>query len=167
MRVEIVDSLAGRSEAPGEAFSDLAVERALKNFLGATSGDESLFAAENAGVRLSNATENQYVCAGTLLIRFRDAQLGQNRTAQFSLLAKVSELLRQAGSADALVALLSLHSPEAGSGQQEPTLELRLEATANSPEQAGLRWGLGLAHVQQALLFMSRVVRQQLKQGGD
>jgi hypothetical protein len=28
-------------------------------------------------------------------------------------------------------------------------------------EQAELRWGLGVAHLQQALLFLSRAVRQQ------
>jgi hypothetical protein len=162
MRVEIVESLASPSEMPGEAFSDVAVERALKNFLGVMGGDDSLFAAQNAGVRLRNVDGNQCLCAGTLLIRFRDAQLAQNRTAQFSLVAKLGELLKQAGSADALAAMLSLSPPGADSAQQEPALTLRLEATANSPEQAGLRWGLGLAHVQQALLFVSRVLRQQL-----
>lgn len=167
MRVEIVESLAGRSEAPGEAFSDLSVERALKNFVGAISGDDSLFDTENAGVKLWHAAQNQSVCAGTFVLKLRDSKLAQSRTAQFSLIEKLTELLKQAGSADALVALISVSPAGTNTVQQEFALQLRLEATANSPEQAGLRWGLGLAHVQQALLFMSRVLRQQLKQGGD
>jgi hypothetical protein len=39
-----------------------------------------------------------------------------------------------------------------------------LEAVGDSNEQATLRWGLGLAHVQQALLFSSRYLRQKISQ---
>jgi hypothetical protein len=41
---------------------------------------------------------------------------------------------------------------------------MRLAAKGNTPEQAVLRWGLGLAHLQQALLFTSRHLRQQIAQ---
>jgi hypothetical protein len=41
---------------------------------------------------------------------------------------------------------------------------VRLLAKGDSAEQAALRWGLGLAHLQQALLFTSRHLRQHLKQ---
>jgi hypothetical protein len=43
---------------------------------------------------------------------------------------------------------------------------MRLAAQGDSAEQAVLRWGLGLAHVQQALLFTSRHLRMRLAQTG-
>jgi hypothetical protein len=42
-----------------------------------------------------------------------------------------------------------------------------LEARGTGGEQARLRWGLGVAHVQQALLFTSRYLRQQMGQNGE
>lgn len=41
-------------------------------------------------------------------------------------------------------------------------LRVILSARGASPEQARTRWGLGLARVQQALLFVSRAMRQKL-----
>jgi hypothetical protein len=43
-------------------------------------------------------------------------------------------------------------------------LRVDLEAVGDSNEQATLRWGLGLAHLQQALLFTSRHLRQKISQ---
>jgi hypothetical protein len=48
----------------------------------------------------------------------------------------------------------------------QTALCIRLIAFGDSSEQAGLRWALGLAHLQQALLFTSRLLRQQVKQAG-
>jgi hypothetical protein len=48
--------------------------------------------------------------------------------------------------------------------QKELALWLRLDATGESAEQAVLRWGLGLTHIQQALLFTSRHLRLLLTQ---
>jgi hypothetical protein len=39
-------------------------------------------------------------------------------------------------------------------------LSIRLVAEGNSAQQAELRWGLGLARVQQALMFRSRALKQ-------
>jgi hypothetical protein len=56
------------------------------------------------------------------------------------------------------------------SGREEKPIEkqfatgIRLAAKAESAEQAVLRWGLGLAHLQQALLFTSRHLRMHLAQ---
>lgn len=166
MRVEIVESLQSPDQ-PGRVFSDVAVERAVKNFLLAMGDDESLFQAQNTGVRLLSLAENQSVCSGTLVFRVRDSRFARGRSAYTSLAEKLSELLRQAGSADALAARLSIGAGERDAAPGEFALLLQLEASANSPEQAGLRWGLGLAHVQQAVLFASRVLRQQAGQGGN
>ena len=162
MRVEVVEALPEQDQAAVRSFSDAAVDRALKSFRAALESDDSLFAAEAGGVLLlGNSNEN--VCLGTITMRFRDEKLAGNRGAHFGLLEKVSELLRQAGSAESLKAVLAI-SPM-GPGTKGLTIAVRLEAKGNSPEQAGLRWGLGLAHVQQALLFTSRSLRQQLAGG--
>ncbi len=44
----------------------------------------------------------------------------------------------------------------------EPYLILQLEALGVTPEQAELRWGLGLQHVQEALLSASDLLREHL-----
>ena len=41
-------------------------------------------------------------------------------------------------------------------------LGIRLVAEGSSAQQAELRWGLGLARIQQALLFRSRALKQQI-----
>ncbi len=43
-------------------------------------------------------------------------------------------------------------------------LRIQLSARGVTPQQAELRWGFGLARIQQALLFVSRTIRQQIAQ---
>jgi len=167
MRVEVIEAPTKGDGEAGEAYSGAAVERALKNFLAATDTEDSLFVAEAGGVLLGSGNSSEKVCAGTMTLRFRDGKLGGNRAAHFSLLESVSELLKQAGSAESLKALLSVGSAVADGKEPALLLRIRLEATGNTAEQAGLRWGLGLAHVQQAVLFTSRSLRQQFMPGGD
>jgi hypothetical protein len=72
-------------------------------------------------------------------------------------------LLKGAGSQEALMARLCLVS--AGKDESAPGvyfLGIELEAVGDSGEHAALRWGLGLAHLQQALLFTSRYLRQRI-----
>jgi len=167
MRVEVVESFAEKDAALA-LFSDAAVERAQKNFFAALASDDSLFTAESSGCRLAGGSaESQKACRGTLAVRFRDESYRDSRRLYFSLIEKLTELLKAAGSMESLGATLGL----AGGADKEPkaglALWIRLEAQGSSAEQVGLRWGLGLAHIQQALLFMSRYLRQQIGQNGD
>jgi hypothetical protein len=162
MRVEVVEALPEHDKAVFRSFSDAAVERALKSFLGVMSADDSLFSAEPGGILLATVSSGETVCSGRVWLKFRDEALAANRGTHFSLLAKLSELLKPAGSAESLNALLCMSTGERGGDQAKFALAVVLEATGNSAEQAGLRWGLGLAHIQQALLFTSRALRQQL-----
>jgi hypothetical protein len=169
MRVETVESLTLQDPAKWKAIEDAAISRALRSFFTAIESADSLFAGEMLGSVVSGRMGGEGVtCAGDFSLRFRESKLADNRAIHFSLLEKLSELLKQAGSADSLLASLSL-SGKAGSQSKTGALALqvRLEATGNSSEQAALRWGLGLAHVQQAVLFTSRYLRQQLLQKGD
>lgn len=169
MRVESVESLAVRAPPHLTAIDDAAVHRGLRNFSTAIASDDSLFACEILGsVAIGRAGGEEVTCAGDFALRFRETNLVDNRALNFSMLEKLCELLRQAGSADSLAAYLSL-SPQAGPDTKPGAfvLRLRLEAKGNSSEQAALRWELGLAHLQQAVLFASRYLRQQLARNTD
>ena len=147
---------------------------AIKNFLAAIDSDDSLFcvaqpltgpsADESAGGR---------VCSGDIVLEFREAENSRNRSLHFLLIEKLIELLKEAGSANTLEATLCLTSGSISvsySGSEEKPIQkkfamcIRLAANGESAEQAELRWGLGLAHVQLALLFTSRHLRMYLAQ---
>jgi hypothetical protein len=159
MRVEVVESLPAHEGAALPAAGDAGVERALRGFLAAVDSDDSLFACQPASAEYVGGS----LCAGDFVLRFRGQNLRTNRRIHFSLVEKLVELLGADGSSgESLVARICL-LPEADG----MALQLRLQARGNSAEQAGLRWGLGVAHVQQALLFTSRYLRQQIAQTGD
>jgi hypothetical protein len=163
MLVDVVEALPVRGDVGVAMADDAGVERAVRSFLTAIGSDDSLFACDAPSADLVGGN----LCTGDFVLRFRGG-LETNRRLHFALLEKLVELLRGAGSADTLAARLCL-SPDAGAGAKSGglALQLRLEARGNSAEQASLRWGLGVVHVQQALLFTSRYLRQQVAQGGD
>jgi hypothetical protein len=109
------------------------------------------------------------------LLEFREAENSQSRSLHFVLIEKLIELLKEAGSNDSLEATLCLTSGSifvnglrtpGVARQKELALWMRLTAKGDSADQAVLRWGLGLAHLQQALLFTSRHLRMHLGQMG-
>lgn len=168
MQVDVVESLAARDDGMVRAVDDVGVSRALQSFTAAIAGDDSLFAAEAQQAVVVSGSDNRKLCAGDWVLRFRGTSLAANRKLHFLLIEKLVELLKGAGSADSLAASLCLCAGASAEGKPgELSLKLRLEARGNSAEQAALRWGLGLAHVQQALLFVSRYLRQQVTQSGD
>ena len=108
-----------------------------------------------------------------MVIEFRQAEHSSHRSLHFLLVEKLIELLKEAGPADTLGATLCLTSGSISmshSGSEEKPMQkqfamgIRLAAKGESAEQAVLRWGLGLAHIQQALLFTSRHLRMHLAQ---
>lgn len=158
MRVDVVESLPVQVEPAVPAVDDAGMERALRSFLAAIESDDSMFTCEAPGAAFLGAG----LCSGDFVLRFRGGNLRSNRRMHFSLVDKLVELLGADGSAESLAARICL-LPDAGG----MALQIRLEARGNSAGQAGLRWGLGVAHVQQALLFTSRYLRQQMAQSGD
>jgi hypothetical protein len=151
MLVDVVESLPKLDDAGAAVVSDEAVDRALRSFTAAIDGADSLFQCETPRPAVVGAG----LCSGDFALNFR-ASLEKNRRVHFVLVEKLVELLRQAGSAETLATRISLTPQPSGA-----VLRIRLEARGSSAEQARLRWGLGLAHVQQALLFTSRYLRQQ------
>jgi non-ribosomal peptide synthetase component F len=84
------------------------------------------------------------------------------RSTYVSLAEGLRELLERESGADTLAAEVSvLRCEYQGSRSQGYALRLMLVGRGGTLEQAELRWGLGVAHLQQALLFLSRAVKQQ------
>jgi len=136
----------------------------LRSFLAALNSEDSLFAtlrcraeAATAGAESEFSTE---VALAFVLPAFNaDPERYENLTA------RLQELLT-AGAADTLTATLRVRRcllPPAGT--RGLCLLIRLAAHGATPQQAELRWSLGLVRVQQALLFLSRTFRHQMAQG--
>lgn len=166
MRVEVVGSIAERTKVEGKPADEALVKLALQSFQSAIQGDASFFDGRQVGnLKLAAGEEGRTICSGNFLFSFRGKELGGNRGLHFQLIQKLFELLKNAGSAQILAARLCLiteKQDEAAWGGFAVSVDLEAEGDTN--EQATLRWGLGLAHLQQALLFTSRYMRQKISQ---
>ena len=177
MRVDVVEKIAGRTGKAGAVALDAAVSLAVKNFLAAIESDDSLFCvAQPLGGPSADESEGGRIYFGDIVLEFRHAEHSRQRSLHFLLLEKLVELLKEAGSQESLATTLCLTTASISVGtsesqaeprQKELALWIRLAAKGDSAEQAQLRWGLGLAHIQQALLFTSRHLRLRLTQMGD
>jgi hypothetical protein len=166
MRVEVVESIPEKRAAEVKCADEASVKLALQSFQNAMLGDASLFDSRRTeDLQLALGEDGRATCLGGFLLSFRGNGFDGDRSLHFQLIQKLIELLKDAGSPEILGARLCLIS-EKRDGQAQGALALRMELTAagDSNEQATLRWGLGLAHFQQALLFTSRYLRQQISQ---
>jgi len=165
MRVDVVERLPEHGAATEEAAEDASVKLALQNFQSMMQGDDSLFVSEYRGNwRVSRAGDGAGSVAESFRCLSRKKNLGGTGLV-FQVIQKLIELLKGAGSPEVLMARLCLIST--GKEESSPgvlSLGIELEAVGDSGEQAALRWGLGLAHLQQALLFTSRHLRQLISQ---
>jgi hypothetical protein len=158
MLVDVLESLPARDDTGAPVQDDAGVDRALKGLSAAIESDDSLFQSDHPIPHVVGDA----LCTADFVLSFRDHSFEGSRQLHLSLVEKLVELLQGAGSAETLAARLCLTKRGAGM-----TLQMRLEARGNSSEQARLRWALGVAHVQQALLFTSRYLRQQIGQSSD
>src|SRR5579863_9610453 len=163
MRVEIVEKIPEHSWVSQATAKGTPENRALQNFFSSLNSEESQFSVEYPGSgTFQESGQTGEVYCGDFVITFRSPEEAKNTALHFTLLEKLSELLQSAGSSATLGVMLSLIKVPPRKGQKAGVaLGLRLEANGESVEQAEVRWGLGLAHVQQALLFASRWLRQQ------
>jgi len=166
MRVEAVAALPKLTESATPS-AEPSTTLAIKNFQAAMASDDSLVALlEPLRSPVAERATAPYSCAADALLAFKQPDFAAQRSFYFLLLQKLVDLLGAAGSKETLEAKLWLM--ETGdAGLRAVALCVRMSAQGDSPEQALLRWGLGLAHLQQALLFTSRQLRQQLKQNGN
>ena len=166
MRVEVVEKIAERPAGIAEAHGDSSLKLALQNFQSAIRSEDSLFDDHSTGAGpVGSAGDGHETCSGDFLLAFRDETLGRDRGLHLQLLQKLIELLKHSGSPDVLAARLCLVFEGARESRKESyALRIQLEAAGDSKEQAALRWGLGVAQLQQALLFSSRYLRQRMAQ---
>ena len=167
MRVETVEKVP-RKSSTSVAAGDAAAAMAIKNFTAAIESEDSLLRfVKPLGGPAAQVAEGGGFYIGEMLLAFRDAQHEKQKGLYFLLVEKLIELLSAAGSSETLGATLCLTT---GNDRKRPqkgvALWVRLSARGDSPEQAALRWGLGLTHLQQALLFTSRHLRLQISLRG-
>ncbi len=182
MRVEIVED----SEGPGPAFTfppsqdyvelrenPRSVERIsaarqylpLRNFLAVVNGEESPFTTANAIVKCDSpaavSSGKTYEFASQVRVVFTELFLNSERERYIELCSSLKDLLeRDPGNTTRAVLRISACEFPAES-RRGFCLGIRLVAGGDSAQQAELRWGLGLARVQQALLFRARAMKQQ------
>jgi len=176
MRVEAVGEMPKRTAGAGVVAADVAAGLAIRSFLAAIESGDSLFCvAQPLAEPSADEGAGGRVYFGDIVLEFREAENSRNRNLHFILMEKLIELLKEAGSQESLEATLCLTSGSISistpgnpvkPNQKELALWMRLAAKGESAEQAAMRWGLGLAHIQQALLFTSRLLRMHLAQTG-
>jgi hypothetical protein len=185
MWVEIVEEAEGSAPGsvfpPEEDYYDLranpqAIEQIaaarqylpLRNFLASVNGAESIFATASAATKsdLPPGVSADHACefASQARIVFEEPSLNRERKHYVELSSGLKELLER-DAADTIRATLRISSCDfAAKNQCGFCLDIRLVAEGNSAQQAELRWGLGLARVQQALMFRSRALKQQISE---
>jgi hypothetical protein len=136
----------------------------LRNFLATVNGAESIFmtarTTTKSDVPASVPADRAYEFASQATIVFADPDLNWDHKNYRELASGLKELLaRETGETVRAVLLIS-SCDFAGQKRRGFCLGIRLVAEGESAQQAETRWGLGLARVQQALLFRSRALRQ-------
>ena len=185
VRVEIIDDTGCPGPAmvfpPGDNYVDLhenpgAVERIeparrylpLRSFLTAVNSTDSLFSSASASTQndshaAASAGEACEFASHTSLV-FAESFLNFERDHFMDLAARLKELLER-DSGDAIRTVLRISTCEfPHQNRRGFCLSIRLVAHGASAEQAEMRWGLGLARLQQALLFRARALRQQFSE---
>jgi hypothetical protein len=138
--------------------------RPLANFLSAVNSADSLFASVRAQTWLERRASEREPCLffTRVVLTFADLPMNLEVGTYTELLEKLEELLAKGGGSEFLRVELSVHPCRYHDGARWGScLVILVQAGGNTEEQAILRWGLGLVHVQQALLFSSRVLRQE------
>lgn len=150
--------------------------RPLKSFLAAVNSADSFFSTVRCKAWLreddpaSGAISSADPCefASRVDLVFASEPLNLERSHYEGLTRHLQELLTRDAAPDVLRAELRVCPCRFRAlGRSGFYLRILLYARGATPEQAELRWGLGLARIQQALLFSSRVLRQQHGQASD
>ena len=186
MRVEAVNSLgvsAAAIEIPwsgadGDTYLDLrenpaaiakiaaAREHApLMTFLTAVNGAGSLFSTARAKVwdEAGAQAGAESLFHSRVDLMFARSEFNFMPERYEDVMQRLVTLWMRDASGDALSVRLEILPCAYGAAKTEgAALRLILTSRSASTEQARIRWGLGIVRVQQALLFVSRAMRQKL-----
>ncbi len=141
----------------------------LRSFLVAVNSEDSVFTTARCKTWLQQAAaaSGAEACefASHVDLVFAPEPFNFQRARYDNLTQRLQELLSRETAPDALRSELSVRPCRFHpAGRLGFCLRILLRARGATPEQAELRWGLGLARIQQGLLFISRIVRQQIAQ---
>jgi hypothetical protein len=183
MRVEVVDDGTSADRAmifpPLEDYIDLrgnprGIDQIpaarqylpLRSFLAAVNSADSVFTSASAKAQPHSpppdASGEAHDFSSQTSLVFADSSLNFERDHYAELAGRLKGLLeRDAG--DALRVILRIAACQfTDENRKGYILSIQLMAQGTSSEQAEMRWGLGLARLQQALMFSARALRQQL-----
>jgi hypothetical protein len=154
-QLDVWDADAIRGEA---AASESTV---LRGFLSSLSDKESPFSivSYKLWTEDSNLESEPIVFASRVDLTISNGAQGLDRYQYEDFAAELAKLLERE-SGDALRVELQIGSVPFPGGRQGLSLGVLLLAHGASRDQAQLRWSLGVARVQQALLFEARALRQ-------
>ena len=140
----------------------------LRTFLANVNAHNSLFATFACKVWTSSETGGSEPCvfASRVDLIFLSEAVNFGPGPLENLARRLSELLEKEPG-DTLRAELRIASVELAGDTDGYCLRLLLFARGTSPDQAEVRWGLGLARVQQALLFVARTLRYRASSEGE
>ena len=178
MQVDIIDT---EDETPAAVFPSLdlrenprQIERmraarqypSLRNFLASVNGPDSILATGDVTVKsdlpsdVSSGGEHEF--ASQIEVVFSVPHFNWDRRHYLDFCSALKELLERDASDTLRVALKIYRCDFPAQKRSGYCLAVRLVAEGSSEQQAELRWGLGLARLQQALLFSSRALKQQV-----
>jgi len=186
MRVEAVNSVgvsAAAIEIPwsgagGDEYLDLRenpagisqIEAArehtpLAGFLTAVNGPGSLFATVRAKAwdESGGQANSEFTFHSRIDLIFARAEFNFIPERYEDVARRLVDLWMRDTAGDVLSVRIEILPCAYGTAKKEgAALRLILKARSASAEQARVRWGLGIVRVQQALLFVSRAMRQKL-----
>ena len=140
--------------------------RPLHNFLATVNSPDSVFSTARCRVWLEPDTSDTSEFASQIDLFFALEDLNADRSHYEGLCQRLLELLAHESGETVRVELRVRRCRFRATGASGYGLALFLRARGETAGQAEIRWVLGLAHLQQALLFVSRGVRQRLAQAG-
>jgi hypothetical protein len=138
----------------------------LRNFLTSINGAESVFCTAGVFTKCDSpaavSAGPAYEFASQAGIVFAEPSLNWERRHYEDLASTLKQLLER-DAADSVRAALRISPCDfKHENRRGFCLSIRLVAEGSSAQQAELRWGLGLARIQQALLFRSRSLKQRV-----
>ena len=134
----------------------------LRGFLSAVNGEGSLFSTVRSKVwAAASAQANEEPAYSSRFdIVFTHDSLNSTAERYEEVVRRLVELWMKDPAESLSVRLEILPCAYKEAAIEGAGLRLVFAACGNSPEQARTRWGLGLMKIQQALLFVSRAMRQ-------
>jgi hypothetical protein len=138
----------------------------LRNFLTSINSPESVFSTADVSTKCDSPAAISaglaYEFASQTGIVFAETSLNWERRHYEDLASTLKQLLEREAADSVRVALRISSCDFKEEHRRGFCLSVRLVAEGSSAQQAELRWGLGLARIQQALLFRSRSLKQRV-----